>query len=118
MSSQDMPDVFGLGGNDYTWDQLNATSKPLNEIAYYDQFDGLGPFTDETGNTFGFPTGLGATAVVYNKKIFTELGIEVPKTLDELIAAGKKITDELCWLATAAKAKWTLGNFGDNSGNW
>lgn len=112
MSSQDMPDVFGLGGNDYTWDQLNATSKPLNEIAYYDQFDGLGPFTDETGNTFGFPTGLGATAVVYNKKIFTELGIEVPKTLDELIAAGKKITDKgYVGFATAAKAKWTLGNF-------
>lgn len=114
MSSGDVPDVFGLAGNQLTWDQLKAYVKPVNDVEYYGNFitESLAPFTDEEKNTYGFPTGLSATAIVYNKKLFNEVGVEVPKTLDELVEVSKKIRDSKegrVGMAIAAKAKWTCG---------
>ncbi len=43
------------------------------------------------GKVYGLPQDSGPMALFYNKKVFDEYGIEVPKTWDEYIAAGKKL---------------------------
>ncbi|SDN93364.1 carbohydrate ABC transporter substrate-binding protein, CUT1 family (TC 3.A.1.1.-) [Paenibacillus sp. yr247] len=45
------------------------------------------------GKNYIMPLNSGPIAVFYNKKIFKELGLEIPKTWDALMAAAKKIKD-------------------------
>lgn len=45
------------------------------------------------GRTFGLPWAAGACGIVYREDIFKEVGIEVPKTTDELLACVKSILD-------------------------
>ena len=42
-----------------------------------------------SGKTYGLPQDTGPLVYFYNQKAFDELGIKVPKTKDELIAAAK-----------------------------
>lgn len=44
------------------------------------------------GKTYGFPKGYSTLGLFYNKKMFQEAGVEVPKTWDELTEAAKKLT--------------------------
>jgi raffinose/stachyose/melibiose transport system substrate-binding protein len=112
MSSNDMPDVWGIGPGNYTREQVQANALAVDDLDITKDFDGVDQFKGADGKVYGLPTGLGATAVVYNKKIFKDLGISIPKTQDEFIAAAKKITASgKVGLATAAKAKWPLSSF-------
>jgi N,N'-diacetylchitobiose transport system substrate-binding protein len=43
------------------------------------------------GKLYGLPWYAGVRSVVYRKDVFAELGIEVPTTWDQLVAAGQKI---------------------------
>jgi raffinose/stachyose/melibiose transport system substrate-binding protein len=54
------------------------------------------------GKNYIMPLNGGPIAVFYNKKIFKDLGIEVPKTWDALMAAAQKIKD-------AGKTPFALG---------
>ncbi|MCX7711232.1 MAG: ABC transporter substrate-binding protein [Clostridia bacterium] len=110
MSSNDMPDIWTTAGDKFTREQRQAASVDVSDIAK--DYQGTDLFQGADNKVYGIPTGMSATAVVYNKKLFKELGIEVPKTLDEFIAAGKKIKAAgKVGLATAAKAKWPLSNY-------
>ena len=42
---------------------------------------------------YGVPYALNASAVIYNKDIFEELDLEIPKTWDEFIALAEKVKD-------------------------
>lgn len=107
MSSNDMPDIWTTAGDKFTRDQRQANSLAVDDIAR--DYDGTDLFQGNDNKVYGIPTGMSASAVVYNKKLFKELGISVPKTLDEFIAAAKKISAAgKVGLATAAKAKWPL----------
>ncbi|MCD7036097.1 ABC transporter substrate-binding protein [Metabacillus sp. GX 13764] len=44
------------------------------------------------GKTYGFPKGYSTLAMFYNKKMFKDAGVEVPKTWEEFQAAAKKLT--------------------------
>jgi len=46
------------------------------------------------GKTYGVPHVTDAPALLYNKRLFKEAGVEVPKTMDEMYAAAKKLTKE------------------------
>ncbi|WP_226672547.1 ABC transporter substrate-binding protein [Rossellomorea aquimaris] len=46
------------------------------------------------GKTYGFPKDYSTLALFYNKKMFEEAGVEVPKTWDELREASKALTKD------------------------
>ncbi|WP_027408401.1 ABC transporter substrate-binding protein [Anoxybacteroides tepidamans] len=60
---------------------INDFEKPL-----------LDAFKGEDGKIYGFPKDYSTLALFYNKKMFQEAGLEVPKTWDELREAAKKLT--------------------------
>ncbi|WP_409296847.1 ABC transporter substrate-binding protein [Peribacillus sp. SCS-26] len=94
LTKNDLPDVMAIGGNaaygelaragvlqDFSEDPLLKSVQP----SYVDMIGRLvGP--DEKG-TFGLPYATNANAVIYNKEKFEKLGLKVPKTWDEFVAA-------------------------------
>lgn len=57
--------------------------------------------------TYGVPTGQSsAGAIIYNKDVYTKLGLQIPKTWDEFMANNKKILDS----GTAAPIAQTYGD--------
>ncbi|ALC91443.1 ABC transporter substrate-binding protein [Bacillus sp. FJAT-18017] len=94
LTKNDLPDLMAIGGNatygelgragvleDFSDSELLKTVQP----SYVDMIGRLvGP--DEKG-TYGLPYATNANAVIYNKEKFDALGLEVPKTWDEFVAA-------------------------------
>lgn len=115
MSSNDMPDVLDFAFSDYTADQVTTNFIALDAIAYTDKFDAQvnKQFTASTNNKlYGLSTGLSASMIIYNKKIFKDLNLKVPETLDDFVAVCKTISaGGKVALATAAKAKWPFNNY-------
>ncbi|GAJ38914.1 ABC transporter substrate-binding protein [Saccharococcus caldoxylosilyticus] len=60
---------------------INDFEKPL-----------LDAFKGKDGHIYGFPKDYSTLALFYNKKMFKEAGIDVPKTWDELREVAKKLT--------------------------
>ncbi|EID43467.1 ABC transporter substrate-binding protein [Parageobacillus thermoglucosidasius] len=52
----------------------------------------LDAFKGKDGHIYGFPKDYSTLALFYNKKMFKEAGVEVPKTWDELRETAKKLT--------------------------
>lgn len=50
--------------------------------------------TEYKGKTYAVPQVIDSMGIFYNKKIFKEAGVEVPKTVDELKTVSKKIKDK------------------------
>lgn len=69
-----------------------------------------GAVTD-TGKIYGFPTSLPPVeGVVYNKKVFQQVGVSVPRTWDELLAVSAKIRAAgIDPFTITAKDVWTVG---------
>jgi raffinose/stachyose/melibiose transport system substrate-binding protein len=62
------------------------------------------------GKNYVMPLNSGPIAVFYNKKIFKDLGLEIPRTYDALMAAAKKIKDSgKTAFALGWKDGWPLG---------
>src|SRR5699024_1391862 len=92
LTKNDTPDIIGFNGNptygemaevgvlhDYSDSHLIEKVDPK----YVDMLDRLvGP---ERDGIYGLPYATNADVVIYNKKKFRELGLEVPKTWDEFI---------------------------------
>lgn len=115
MSSNDMPDVLGFAFGDYTADQVTTNFLPLDNIDYAKNFDPNvnKQFTASTNSKlYGLSTGVSAAMVIYNKKIFADLSLKVPQTLDDFITVCKAITASgKVALGSSAKAKWPLDNY-------
>ncbi|MCD7034110.1 extracellular solute-binding protein [Metabacillus sp. GX 13764] len=96
MAKRDLPDVVAMGGNS-SFSELShagafedmSKDKNLKDIkpAYVQMLK------DITGlkEVYGIPYAANADAVIYNKTIFKELGLEVPKTWDEFISTAEKV---------------------------
>ncbi|MEC0266821.1 ABC transporter substrate-binding protein [Paenibacillus anseongense] len=98
VAKKDVPDVIGLGATDtyaqlsksglfadFSNDSLTANIQPsyinmLKKLTGSDQLSAI-PFTAN------------ASGVIYNKTMFKELGLSVPKTWDELLATAQKVKD-------------------------
>ena len=98
VAKKDVPDIIGIGATD-TYAQLaksglfaDLSSEPFtNNIqpAYLNMLKKL------TGSeaAYGIPFTANASGIIYNKEIFDEFGLAVPKTWDELLAAAQKVKD-------------------------
>ena len=116
MSSDDLPDVFDSYNNTPSAEQREAFLLPLDDTASAAKIDPAFQsfFKGADGKVYAMPYAKDISGIIiYNKKIFKDLNISVPKTLDELIAAGKKIKDAgyVAGLAMCSKDQWTMCQF-------
>lgn len=95
--ARDMPDLIGVNRN---W-LLEFISLELIEdlTPYVDQVSGLRtqffePVRGEyDGRVWVMPYSGGNSALVYNRTLFDELGLEPPTTMDEFVEIGRQIAD-------------------------
>lgn len=94
----DVPDIMAMGATD-TYSILaqsgifaDLTNSPLLETIDPNYIQML---KDVTGmdKVTGIPYATNANGIMYNKTLFKEMGLDVPKTWDELIATAQKIKD-------------------------
>jgi multiple sugar transport system substrate-binding protein len=92
------PDVFYLDAFEAPALIETGVLEPLDEYVT-DEFDIddfekqlLDAFKGPDGKIYGFPKDYSTLVLFYNKKMFAEAGVEVPKTWDELREAAKKLT--------------------------
>ncbi|WP_084959455.1 extracellular solute-binding protein [Thermoactinospora rubra] len=92
------PDVTEIGNDQVPLWQSQDALAPITDIPASGEHAQIPKnlFGLETidGEVYAMPWGAGTRAVLYRKDWFKELGIEVPKTFDELLAAAKKIQDD------------------------
>ncbi|WP_219837486.1 ABC transporter substrate-binding protein [Paenibacillus sp. R14(2021)] len=112
MAGGDVVDVFTLNSG--------AQTKLFVDGGYVEDLSGkdfLSNFDESVlksqatdGKNYIMPLNAGPIAVFYNKKIFTDLGLQVPRTFDAMIEAGKKIKAAgKTAFALGWKDQWTLG---------
>ncbi|MES0855033.1 ABC transporter substrate-binding protein [Geobacillus sp. G4] len=92
------PDVFYLDAFEAPALIETGAIEPLDKYVT-DEFDindfekpMLDAFKGKDGKIYGFPKDYSTLALFYNKKMFEEAGVEVPKTWDELREVAKKLT--------------------------
>ncbi len=98
VAKKDIPDVVGIGATD-TYSTLSKsglfedfTNDPLIkniQPAYLDMLKSMTGLTEMNG----IPFSTNANGVIYNKAIFKELNLTIPKTWDEFIAVAQKVKD-------------------------
>mgnify|MGYP000796967055 CR=1 FL=1 len=100
MAKNDMPDIVAMGGdNNYT--EVEGAGMLLDlgdqdyikdvQEAYIDMVYDVNKDKEET--IYGVPFATNASGVIYNTEKFEELGLEVPKTVDELGEVTQKFKD-------------------------
>ncbi|WP_342571346.1 extracellular solute-binding protein [Paenibacillus sp. FSL R5-0749] len=94
----DIPDIMAMGATD-TYSIL-AQSDIFTDLTDSSLLQTIDPnyiqmLKDLTGmdEVTGIPYATNANGIMYNKTLFKEMGLDVPKTWDELIATAQKIKD-------------------------
>ncbi|MBB4918229.1 sugar ABC transporter substrate-binding protein [Streptosporangium saharense] len=92
------PDVTEIGNDQVPLWQSQDALEPVTDLASAGEqaeipknLLGLETIDDQV---YALPWGAGSRAVLYRKDWFKELGIEVPKSWDEVVAAAKKIQEK------------------------
>ncbi|NEW09513.1 extracellular solute-binding protein [Paenibacillus sp. SYP-B3998] len=98
ISKSEVPDIIGIGATD-TFTSLSkggtfidfSNNENIKNIqpAYLDMVKKQGG----TSELNGIPFSSNADGIIYNKTLFAELGLTIPKTWDELVATAQKIKD-------------------------
>ncbi|TMR93898.1 extracellular solute-binding protein [Nonomuraea basaltis] len=92
------PDVTEIGNDQVPMWQSQDALTPITDVAREGDRaqipENLYGYETVDGEIYAVPWGAGARAVLYRKDWFKELKIEVPKSWDELVAAGKKLQKE------------------------
>jgi len=118
VSKADVPDIIGVGG-DVTYSDL-ASAGVFADISNDSSLDKVQPayvqmLKDVSGleEVYAIPYATNAVGVIYNKTIFSELGLEIPKTWDELLSVSKVIQDagKIPFFHTYKDAWTTLPSF-------
>lgn len=98
VAKRDIPDIMAIGANNTFVDLTKAGV--FTDVTKDERLDKIQPsyvqmMKDVTASekVYAIPYAANANAVIYNKAIFKELGLEVPKTWDEFIAVAKKVQD-------------------------
>ncbi|MGM0882524.1 MAG: extracellular solute-binding protein [Bacillota bacterium] len=114
MAAGNPPDIFEVfGGADLklyvkAGHMLDLTSI-IEELGIKDQFASLSEFTID-GKVYGLPFGGYSEAIFYNKKIFSELGLSIPTTWEQLLDVSEKIKAAgYTPFGLAAKDAWVNG---------
>lgn len=95
----DIPDIIGLGATDtYSILAQSDIFTDLSQSKLLDSIDTnyIKMLQDITGMTkvTGIPYATNANGIMYNKDIFKEMGLSIPKTWDELIGTAQKLKDD------------------------
>lgn len=96
LATADAPDLL------FYWSQAGrikqlTPEKNLLDLSNEDYVSRINPavskyFLKSEGKLYGIPvTGLSVSGVIYNKKVFNDLGIQIPQTYEEFLAACDKI---------------------------
>ncbi|SEF65115.1 N,N'-diacetylchitobiose transport system substrate-binding protein [Nonomuraea solani] len=92
------PDVTEIGNDQVPMWQSQDALTPITDVAREGDRsqipENLYGYETVDGEIYAVPWGAGARAVLYRKDWFEDLKIEVPKTWDELVAAGQKVQKE------------------------
>ncbi|WP_235960556.1 ABC transporter substrate-binding protein [Paenibacillus silvestris] len=112
IASGDIVDVFTLNAGSQT--KLLHDGGYLEDLTgkdFMSNFDANVLKAQATdGKNYIMPVNATPIAVFYNKKIFSDLGLQVPRTYDAMIAAAKKIKEAgKTPFALGWKDNWTLG---------
>jgi raffinose/stachyose/melibiose transport system substrate-binding protein len=111
MATRNAPDIFSLFGGTDTIKYAKAgrlldVTPFLEELKLKEQFINLDEFTVD-GRVYGLPTAGYVEGIYYNKKIFRDLGIPIPATWEEFLAAcGKLKASGIVPLALGASDGW------------
>ena len=101
-STGDVPDVLFGGPKTYA---AFVESGNIEDLSNYDFVSRVQQNTLDNvkidGKVYGVPLDVMANAVLYNKDIFEEVGLEIPKTYSEFIDVCKKL-DEAGYIACTA----------------
>lgn len=98
VSSATAPDVMRM---DIIWVPEFAKLGALEKVSAFDGFDTIkanvfeGPMSTNyyDGDYYGLPLNTNTKIAIYNKALLAELGVEVPKTMDELVAIAETLKD-------------------------
>jgi len=114
MSAGNPPTIFNLfGGTDVkdfakTGNLLDITPI-LEELGLKDKFYNLSEFTVD-GKIYGLPLAGFVEGVFYNKKIFADNNLQVPKTWDDLVKVADTLkAKNITPFALSAKDAWVIG---------
>ena len=84
MASNDLPDIFVTHG----WSVVRYSEylRPLNDQPWFSQIEPsfMENIEDENGQVYVLPINMDQGGLIYNKKLLTELGVDIPKTWDQL----------------------------------
>ncbi|MCP3775768.1 extracellular solute-binding protein [Paenibacillus sp. MZ04-78.2] len=112
-ATKDLPDIISYHPGARMRDDLQA-SKALADLSDLPGVkninEGLLPFYKDNGKVYGIPAqGVKFGGILYNKKVFKEVGVDIPQSLDELIKASEKIKKAgKIPFYLSAKDSWTL----------
>lgn len=124
VSKKDVPDVIGIGA-DTTFADISK-SGVFEDMTDSSQVKNIQPAyikiakeVSKTDKVYGIPYAANADAVIYNKKMFTELGLTIPKTWDEFMALNDKIkaAGKVPFYLTLKDSWTTLPSFNVLAGN-
>jgi raffinose/stachyose/melibiose transport system substrate-binding protein len=109
------PDIFQV-----PWDSgfrdlaVSGTLAPLGEVlaeGFPVISDSARNFVSLNGEVWALPLDLNTLQIAYNKNVFAELGIEPPRTADELIAVAARLKEAGKFgIALGTKDKWAGGD--------
>ncbi|MFS0634897.1 extracellular solute-binding protein [Mesobacillus foraminis] len=119
LGSSNPPDVFFSWSGEFAYNfarsgqSLDLTDYVKEDTEWSDEFiqSQFKPFTLD-GKIYGIPWSTDGKAFFYNKKIFDELDLEVPKTWSDLLAASDKIKEAgYTPIGFGSKAPWTISHY-------
>lgn len=121
MASNQLPDLFDTHGwaknryKDYVADLSGeAWTADLTDTI-------KNVLMDETGKVYALPLNESKDGITFNAAVLEKYGIEIPATIDEMIAAGEKIKAEsngsVIPFYFAGQDSWTIGQFFDYFAN-
>ena len=98
LSSSDSPDVIELGNTqaqafEAAGALMDLTDKK-DDLGGDDLLQSLVEAGTYDGKFYGVPYYAGARVMLYRKDLFEASGIEIPTTIDEMLAAGKKLKED------------------------
>jgi len=112
MAGGDVVDVFTLNAGAQTKLFVDGGYvEDLTGMPFMENFDpGVLQAQATDGKNYVMPVNATPIAVFYNKQIFSDLGLEIPRTFDSMIDAAKKIKEAgKTPFALGWKDGWTLG---------
>ena len=111
-SSGDMPDVFMTAG----YNEINTYKEYITDLSDQESVaniaDGAKECVSLDGKVVGLPVQMSGNGIVYNKKIFKDLNLEIPTTVSELEEVCKVLkSNDIVPFTNQFKDDWLLGQF-------